>query len=156
MRDFLARLLATFAFIGHLPLAPGTWASAVTLILWVVLAPHHSALAIPVLAIVFLGGTWAAHRCERLFGHDDGRVVIDEVAGSLIAVAWIAPGIGAAAGGFVLFRIFDIVKPPPIYQIQALRGGFGVMADDVLAGLAANLCLRLLAALVGQPGGVGG
>lgn len=156
MRDFLARFLATSAFIGYLPLAPGTWASAATLILWILLVPIHAPLTIPVLAIVFIGGTWAAHRCERFYGHDDGRVVIDEVAGSLIAVAWIAPTLPAAAAGFVLFRFFDIVKPPPIYQIQALRGGFGVMADDILAGIAANLSLRLLLTLVPQLGGIPG
>lgn len=156
MRDFLARFLATFAFVGHLPLAPGTWASAATLILWLLLAPYHSRLALPVFAVVLVAGTWAAHRCERIYGHDSGRVVIDEVAGSLLAVAWIAPTIPAAAAGFVLFRFFDIVKPPPIYQIQALRGGFGVMADDILAGAAANLCLRLLLLLVPRMGGIPG
>jgi phosphatidylglycerophosphatase A len=69
--------------------------------------------------------------------------VIDEVAGSMIAVAGlsVSPGIGIA--GFVLFRFFDIVKPPPIYQIQALPGGWGVMVDDVFAGIAANVVLRL-------------
>ncbi len=138
----LARAVATFAYIGYLPAAPGTWASAATLLIWFLIRPTGGVFA-AALGVVLVVGTWACHRAEAIYGHDSHRVVIDEVAGSMIAVAGLAvsPGIGIA--GFVLFRFFDIVKPPPIYQIQALPGGWGVMVDDVLAGIAANVVLRL-------------
>ncbi len=70
--------------------------------------------------------------------------MIDEVAGSLIAIALLPQSVAIAVVAFLLFRLFDIVKPPPIYQIQSLPGGFGVMADDVLAGIAANVVVRLI------------
>ena len=142
MVPWLARAVATFVFIGHLPVAPGTWAGAATLLLWFWISPGTGEFA-AALTVILVIGTWASHRVESVYGHDSRHVVIDEVAGSLIAVAGLAvtPGIGIAA--FVLFRVFDIVKPPPIYQIQAMPGGWGVMLDDVLAGVAANLVLRL-------------
>jgi phosphatidylglycerophosphatase A len=149
MPRWLARAVATFAFVGHLPAAPGTWASAATLLLWFRISPGGAGFAAVLVAVLVLG-TWASHRAEAIYGHDSGHVVIDEVAGSMIAVAGLAisPGIGLAA--FVLFRFFDIVKPPPIYQIQALPGGWGVMMDDVLAGIAANGVVRLI--LLAWPG----
>lgn len=140
---FLARLIATFAFVGMIPLAPGTWASAITLALWVWVV----GCGVPFwIALVTAGvaGTWAAHRAEAIYGHDSHHVVIDEVFGALVAVAFFPPHAVIAIAAFVLFRFFDIVKPPPIYQIQSYPGGFGVMADDLLAGVAANLMLRLV------------
>ncbi len=153
MIRLIARGIATFGFVGHLPLAPGTWASAITLALWLVLPPVGLPLKIAGWILLLGVGTWAAHRLESDYGHDDHRVVIDEVAGSLLAVAGLEPRLAIAAAGFVLFRFFDIVKPPPIYQIQAMPGGIGVMIDDVLAGLLANVVLRLLIAWI--PGGLG-
>jgi phosphatidylglycerophosphatase A len=149
MSAWLARAVATFGFIGHLPAAPGTWGSAAALLLWFWIRPGGWLLA-GVLGVVLVAGTWAAHRVESIYGHDSRHVVIDEVAGSLIAVAGLAVSPWVGLAGFVLFRFFDIVKPPPIYQIQALPGGWGVMVDDVLAGVAANLVLRL--ALLAWPG----
>ena len=150
---FIARLIATFGFVGRLPLASGTWASAITLALWIALRPA-APIAILITITVVLIGTWASHRAESIYGHDSSRVVIDEVAGSLIAVAGFAPQVGIAVAGFVLFRFFDIVKPPPIYQIQSFPGGIGVMADDIAAGIASNVVLRL--ALHFVPALVGG
>jgi phosphatidylglycerophosphatase A len=143
MPGWFARAVATFAYIGHLPAAPGTWASAATLLIWFAWSPGDGPFGLA-LAVVLVLGTWASHRAEAIYGHDSGHVVIDEVAGSMIGVMGLAvsPGIGLAS--FVLFRFFDIVKPPPIYQIQALPGGWGVMMDDVLAGVAANGCVRLV------------
>lgn len=146
MARWIARSIATFGFIGHLPLAPGTWASAVTIILWLLLPPA-GAVAQVVLWVFLLGvGAWTAHRLEWDYGHDDHRVVIDEVAGVLLAVVGFQPHLGIAVAGFLLFRFFDIVKPPPIYQLQAMPGGIGVMIDDLVAGLFANVVLRLLVA----------
>jgi len=140
---FLARAIATFGFVGLIPFGPGTWASAVTLALWIVLRMQPVAYW-TALAAVCTVGTWAAHRAESIYGHDDNRVVIDEVAGSLIAVAFLPQSVPIALVAFLLFRFFDIVKPPPIYQIQSLPGGFGVMVDDVAAGIAANVVVRVI------------
>jgi phosphatidylglycerophosphatase A len=151
MIRWLTRGVATFGFIGHLPLAPGTWASAVTLGLWLILPPAGPGTQILIWGFLLVVGTWTAHRLESDYGHDDGRVVIDEVAGSLLAVAGLPHQMGIVVAGFVLFRFFDIVKPPPIYQIQSMPGGIGVMVDDLVAGLFSNVVLRLL--IIWNPGG---
>ena len=85
-------------------------------------------------------------RTANLLGiHDDPRIVIDEIAGILVTLALVPPSVPALLTGFVLFRLLDISKPPPISTIdQRLGGGFGIVADDVVAGLGANLCLQLL------------
>ena len=98
---------------------------------------------------LFAAGVWAATTAERYFGGiDPGHVVIDEVVGMLITLAFVPVGWSAAAAGFVLFRIFDVIKPYPAGRFERLHGGLGVMADDVMAGVYANLALRLLMSLL--------
>jgi phosphatidylglycerophosphatase A len=139
--------IATGFGIGFIPFAPATWASlAVTLVLLAlpggVSAP---ALAVAIAALLPLA-VWASGEAERELGRDAHPIVIDEVVGMLVTV-WAVPFAGRAALalglGFVLFRAFDIVKPFPIRQSQELPGGWGVVVDDLLAGIASNLCLRL-------------
>jgi phosphatidylglycerophosphatase A len=144
----LALVLASFFGAGFFPIAPATFA---TFILYLILGfatgwggePAPVLLAGLIVAVVWIGA-WASRHGERAWGGDAGRIVIDEVAGGLIAV-WAFPLTPAVLGlGFVLFRLMDIVKPPPAYQIQALPNGWGVMADDVIAGIYAQIVLRVL------------
>jgi phosphatidylglycerophosphatase A len=101
---------------------------------------------------VLLLGTWAAERAERLIGgKDPGAIVVDEVAGMTISVLLVPRTIAALAVAFLLFRVFDIVKPFPARQSQRIRGGVGVMIDDVIAGLYALALMALLRALVRWP-----
>lgn len=110
----------------------------------------------PGLAVFFgavaLGGTWAAHRAEPLLGtKDPGAIVIDEVAGMTLSVLGLPLTLPVLAAGFVLFRVFDIVKPFPARASQRLRGGVGVMVDDLIAGLYALATLAILRLLLGWP-----
>ena len=90
-------------------------------------------------------GIWAASKAERYFGRSDpGQIVIDEVAGMLMTLATIPVGFVGALTGFLLFRIFDVIKPWPAGDLERLHGGLGVMADDVMAGIYAHLSLRLM------------
>ncbi len=95
---------------------------------------------------IFLFGTYICHLTEKSnLRHDSSEIVIDEVAGYLLAVAWLPNTWQTYVYAFVLFRVFDIIKPPPIKQIdKKIGGGFGVMADDMAAGIAANLILQWL------------
>jgi phosphatidylglycerophosphatase A len=115
--------------------APGTVASAVTAVALWLLNPSPLALAASLIAVTGLG-TWAADEAERaLGGKDPGVIVVDEVAGMMLAVlaAPLTPAVLLA--GFLLFRVFDVVKPFPANVAQRLRGGLGVMVDDLIAGL---------------------
>ena len=98
-----------------------------------------------VIAAIFAAGTWAATHAERFFGGiDPGPVVIDEVLGMLVTLAFIPAGWSAVLVGFFLFRVFDVIKPYPANRLEKFHGGFGIMADDAMAGVYANLSLRLL------------
>lgn len=146
----LAVFLATVAYCGYSPIAPGTAGSAAGLIVYLLVWWTQSRLVeASLIAVVFVVGTWAASHAERFFGAiDPGPVVIDEVLGQLITLAFMPVGISAAIAGFVLFRIYDVIKPYPANRLERFHGGFGIMADDAMAGVYANLTLRLLMWLV--------
>jgi phosphatidylglycerophosphatase A len=139
MRIFILAI-ATGAGSGYAPIASGTVGSVVGLALWLALtglSPLGYALAALGVAGV---GIWAAGRASEIFRrHDDGRITIDEVAGMLFSLAWLPARPEVAALAFVLFRIFDIWKPFPAAAAERLPGGLGVMADDLVAGVYANL-----------------
>jgi phosphatidylglycerophosphatase A len=142
----LAVFIATVGYCGYFPIAPGTVGSAAGLVVYLIVwwtrsAPIEAAL----IALVFVAGSWAGNYAERYFGGiDPGPVVIDEVLGMLITLAFIPVGWSGALAGFFLFRVFDIVKPYPADRLERLHGGLGVMADDAMAAVYANISLRLL------------
>ena len=149
--DRLALLISTVGGVGHAPLAPGTVASALTALALGVLSPSRLALVVFLLAVILVG-TWAAQEAERsLGGKDPGAIVVDEVAGMALAVLTVPLTPAVLIAGFVLFRVFDIVKPYPANAHQRLPGGVGVMIDDLVAGLYALLLLLVARALVGWP-----
>lgn len=140
----LAVMVATVAGVGYAPVAPGTFGSAAGLIVWWLLPASAGVQAAAIVAI-FVVGTLAATRAERHFGRaDPGAVVIDEVLGMLVTLFLNPVGLGGALLGFLLFRLFDIVKPFPARRFERLPEGLGVMADDGMAGVYANLALRVL------------
>jgi phosphatidylglycerophosphatase A len=147
IRTFVPIALATAFGAGYMPKAPGTWGSAVGLLVWFLL-PASTWAQLSAIALVVVAGSWSAGMAERHFGrHDPGQVVIDEVAGMLITLFLNPAGWFSAAGGFLLFRAADILKPFPARRLERLPGGFGIMADDVMAGIYANLALRAILAL---------
>lgn len=138
--------IATGLGTGYSPLVPGTVGSLPGLALaWVAWALAGSVgLAIATLAVIALG-FWAAEGGARHFGGRDPRpVVVDEVAGQMVTLLWIAPTPAALGLGFVAFRIFDVWKPYPAGRLESLPGGSGIMADDLMAGIYANLVVRAL------------
>jgi phosphatidylglycerophosphatase A len=147
-RSRLALIIATAGGLGRAPFAPGTVASAATAVaLWLL------ALTPPALAVVFLAvtavGLWAAHEAERALAvKDPGAIVVDEVAGMTLSVLALPSTPAVLVAGFVLFRVFDVLKPFPANVSQRLPGGAGVMVDDLIAGAYA-LALLLLARRAG-------
>jgi len=139
----LALAVATCFGIGYIPFAPGTFGSAAGLLVWYLL-PQSAIPQAVVIVLLFAAGTWAGSIAERHFGSTDpGPVVIDEVMGMLVTLFAVPAGWGGVAAGFFLFRAFDIVKPYPSNRLERLHGGVGVMADDFMAAIYANLALRL-------------
>jgi phosphatidylglycerophosphatase A len=151
-------LLLTGLGTGYLPIAPGTWGSAGACAVFLAVAFAAGGrqicvtgtmliLAAAATLICGLLGRWA----EADFGRKDpGQVTLDEWAGQAVALCWLPLGAGPwgwiipAMWGFVAFRFFDIIKPPPIRQLEKLPGGWGIVADDLLAGVYANLVIQLI------------
>ncbi|HEX7331109.1 MAG TPA: phosphatidylglycerophosphatase A [Pyrinomonadaceae bacterium] len=136
--DYLALAIATCG-VGYLPLIPGTFGSLVGIGIFLLVSRTPVVLVVSILAVT-IAGIWAGSRTEALAGRKDpGKVVVDEVAGQLIATLPLAFfgqwSIAAVMVSFVLFRFFDIVKPYPANRLQELRGGFGIMYDDLVAGV---------------------
>jgi phosphatidylglycerophosphatase A len=138
----VALALATCLGVGYVPFAPGTFGSLVGLLVWSVL-PVGPVLQLAVIAVLFLAGSWSASVSEHHFkSTDPSPVIVDEVMGMLITL-WMNPvGWVGASVAFLLFRLFDVLKPYPANRLEALHGGVGVMADDGMAGVYANIALR--------------
>ena len=136
-----ATVIATFFGIGRMRPGPGTWASAATVLLWAALAhalapSARAPVAIALAVVVTLIGIPAATQVARGSRIKDPQfVVIDEVAGQLVALMAVPLAWKSFLAAFILFRVFDIVKPPPVRQLEALPEGAGIVLDDVAAGL---------------------
>jgi phosphatidylglycerophosphatase A len=142
--DYLALAIATCG-VGYLPLAPGTFGSMVGVAIFLLLPPL--AIPITILAVTFVG-IWAGTRTEELSKRKDpGKIVVDEVAGQLIALfplVFVKWSMIMVMVSFILFRFFDIVKPYPANRLQELKGGAGVMCDDLVAGAYAAIIVGVL------------
>lgn len=145
-----AFLTATFFGIGTLGPGPGTWGAAAALLIWAGVARSVTStvrwplLGAMILAVVALGIPAATRVARASRKKDPGFIVIDEVAGQWIALLFVPLAWKTLLAGFILFRGFDIVKPPPVRQLEALPEGTGIVVDDVAAGLYALLVMQLL------------
>jgi phosphatidylglycerophosphatase A len=144
----LALFLATGGYVGYVPIAPGTFGSALGLgLLWGLRTVGDVRLEGLVLGLVLVLGAWSGSIAERYAGRaDPGIVVIDEVAGMLITMLFIPMTGISVLTGFLVFRALDIVKPWPARRLEGLAGGFGIMADDVMAAVYGNLVMHGLRA----------
>jgi phosphatidylglycerophosphatase A len=149
LRDRAVLLLATGASVGRIPWAPGTFGSLLGIPVAWGLADIGLGATAGILPALILGSVWIAGEAERLLGRRDaGCIVIDEIVGMFTALAGMPATLFNLAAGFVAFRVFDITKPFPARHIDArVPGGWGIVLDDVVAGIYSNLLLRIIALL---------
>jgi phosphatidylglycerophosphatase A len=144
--NYFISLLATGFGVGYSPVAPGTLGTLIAIPVYYFL----SAIPSPIYEITLIGffflSVWISENAEIFFGKkDDQRIVIDEMMGFLITMLWVPKATHFIVIGFFLFRLFDILKPFPIRRLErGLKGGFGVVLDDVIAGVYANIILHLV------------
>jgi len=144
----LAVFVATGFGSGYSPLAPGTAGTLVAVPLAMLLMPTGFVAQVLVIAAVSAVAIWSANAAYPTFGlKDPGQIVVDEIAGFFVTMAFLPVSALSLAAAFVAFRIFDIVKPPPCRWAETLPGGLGIVADDLLAGLYANLAVQMLCIL---------
>ena len=137
--------LATGAYVGHIPFAPGTFGSLVGFPFIYLFSRADWPLAVILTAILILFAVWVANLAERqLKAKDPGCIVIDEIAGMCVTMLGVPLTLTTGLAGFFLFRVFDVIKPPPARQMEKiLHGGWGVVMDDVVAGIMANILLHI-------------
>ncbi|MBI4417266.1 MAG: phosphatidylglycerophosphatase A [Ignavibacteriales bacterium] len=142
-----ARIFASGLFTGYVPFASGTFGSLAALGLYLIPGFEHPYVIMPACAVVLLLGAKAAGLMERRYGHDPAQVTIDEVLGMWISLFLVPKSLSAAVVAFFIFRILDIIKPWPARKFDSLRGGMGIMMDDVVAGVYTNLLVHLIVRL---------
>ena len=148
-RRRLGLFVATCGYLGYVPIAPGTFGSAAGLVLFFAIRSTGSAgVELAAIVALFVVGTWSGTVAEQHFGGiDPAPVVLDEVVGMLITLALLPVNTTGAVVGFLIFRLFDVLKPWPSAQFEDLPGGLGVMADDGMAAVYGNLVMRGLIAI---------
>lgn len=141
--------LATGGHIGRIPFASGTFGSLVGIPLVILFSMADWPVAALLNVLLILFAVWVAHQAENLMQtKDPGCIVIDEIAGMCVTMLAVPLTIATGIAGFFLFRVFDVIKPPPARQLEkSLKGGWGVVMDDVIAGIMANATLRIGIAL---------
>ncbi len=149
MKERIATVVGSVFGIGFIPFAPGTFGSLAAALAYLFIPVLANPFVLLVLlAVVTAAGIWAGGLMERKFGEDPSATVVDELAGQWVALIAMPVAPVAVALSFLFFRLYDIVKPGPVDHLQRLPGGWGIMADDLLAGLLANLSVRLLVLLL--------
>ncbi len=146
LTDTVIRFLSTGGYIGHTKVAPGTVGSLAALPLCYLLSIWNGWISAVLLVLAIGGAVWIAGKAEVLYHRKDpGCIVIDEMVGMIVTLFAISFTFWTAILGFLLFRLFDIIKPFPIRLIdKKIRGGLGIVADDIAAGILANVLLRLI------------
>lgn len=148
----LRTIVATVLGIGYVPLASGTFGSlpglAAAWALWSLGGEYGTYAVLAGALAVTVAGAWAAGAVVAATGTEDpSQVVVDEFAGQMISLLFLPLTVPVLVAGFLLFRLFDIIKPPPVRQLERLPGAAGIMADDIAAGVYANLLLHAAALL---------
>ena len=142
-KNKLIKLIASCLYLGYVPYAPGTFGSAFGLGIYFLTRANSTIYLLAVVTTTILG-FFVCNKAEKIFGHKDARrIVIDEASGMLIALMFIPYDIWTVWLCFVLFRFFDGVKPYPLRRLQRLRGAWGVMLDDIGAGIYVNICIQI-------------
>jgi len=145
--SMLQVVLGSVLFTGFIPIAPATFGALLALpLVWVL--PKSLVTYAGVTILLFLLGVWLATRLEQRWGHDHRRITIDELVGMLVSFGYVPFGVIPAIAGFLLFRFFDIVKLPFVRWFESLPGGWGIVMDDVMAGVCTNVVLQVLFRLV--------
>ena len=150
MNRAAAEWIGTVFYIGKLPLAPGTWSSILAVLCWYFLFQSVNHFVLPAISIFLflIGGIASDTIVKDSKEHDPSRIVIDEWVGQWVALSMMPINIRTGVVAFVAFRIFDIIKPGPVRKMEKIPGGWGIMADDVMAGIMAYFVVLIFNAVI--------
>jgi len=143
----LKYIIATGFGVGYIPVIPGTAGSLVALLIFIFLPLDHN-IWLLICLILFCIGIWVSNTVETEKGKDPGIVVIDEYVGQWISLLFLPRTLWIFIAAFVLFRVLDIIKPFPAAKFEKIRGGTGIMMDDLIAGIYTNILIHLIMLLI--------
>ncbi len=150
MGKWLIKTFASFFYLGYSPIAPGTAGTVGAVIVFYYLTKFSPFIYVSFLIGFIILSLWVSTKASLLYRTADPRqIVVDEVCGYLVTMLLIPPSLMNIILGFALFRFFDIVKPPPARSSERLPGGFGIVADDIVAGIYANIILQISTRVIG-------
>ena len=140
----IAEVLASVFYIGYIPIVPASFGAGFGGLIYWFLMPECAPVELGVTVGLIVLAIVCSHRAEETYGHDGKRIVIDEVAGMFVSLCFLPRDGTVFVGAFLAFRVFDVLKPFPSGRLQRLPGGWGVVADDVFAGVYSNIFVRVL------------
>jgi len=142
--EWIVKFLATGFFAGYSPIAPGTMGTLVGVVLYAILPTTETFYWILILCLI-IGGTVISHLAENIIGQvDSPKIVVDEICGYFIVMAFLPKSLGLMFLGFLIYRVLDVIKIYPTKKFEMLTGGLGIMLDDIYAGVITNLILHLI------------
>jgi len=141
------KIVATLFYTGYFPVAPGTIGTLVAVAVYLLIPEvffQELSSVLPFLILLSLLGVYITGSAERSMSKDDRRIVLDEFVGFFFGLIFLPKNLVLILIAFILFRIFDIFKPEPIFRLQKLKSGWGIMSDDIIAGIYTNICLQII------------
>lgn len=148
--NFIEKLLGSGFFTGYIPIASGTFGSLAAVVIYIIPGFENSFILIPSILIFFLYGIYVGTKFENIYGKDPAECTIDEVVGTWISYLFLPKTVGILLITFFLWRALDIIKPYPAKKFEELRGGFGIMIDDVVSGFYTLIIMHLVVYLFGK------
>lgn len=140
-------IIATLFYTGYFPTAPGTIGTLFAVAVYLLIPESFFiklTTVLPVLILLSLLGVFITGSAEKSMSKDDRRIVLDEFIGFFFGLIFLPKNLVLLFIAFILFRVFDIFKPEPIFRLQKLKSGWGIMSDDIMAGIYTNICLRII------------
>lgn len=148
--NLFEKIIGSGLYSGYVPIASGTFGSLVALFIYFIPGFEQPVVIIPVTILTFIYGIYISGKFEIVYGKDPSECTIDEVVGTWISLMLLPKSIGIAITAFLLWRVLDIIKPPPASQSENLKGGLGIMLDDVISGFYTMIVMHIIIELFGK------
>jgi len=149
--NFFENLLGSGFYTGYIPFASGSFGSLAALLIYYIPGFEKTFILIPVIIIFIFYGIYVGTKFEKLYGKDPAQCTIDEVVGMWITLLFLPKKIVFSLIAFLIWRIFDIIKPYPARQLEGLNGGLGIMIDDIVAGIYSLIAVHLIITFIFSP-----
>jgi phosphatidylglycerophosphatase A len=147
--NLFEKIIGSGFYTGYLPVAPGTFGSVVAVLIYAIPGFENAFIIVPSIVVLFFYGVYVSSKFEKIYGKDPKQCTVDEIVGTWISLVALPKSLLATITAFTIWRIMDIGKPAPIKDIENIKGGWGIMLDDVVAGFYSVFLAHIIVTLVG-------